>query len=28
MATDAGVPLVVGHETSATYQFFVTSREW
>jgi len=22
MATDAGVPLVVGHETSATYQFF------
>jgi D-serine deaminase-like pyridoxal phosphate-dependent protein len=22
MATDAGVPLVVGHETSSTYQFF------
>jgi D-serine deaminase-like pyridoxal phosphate-dependent protein len=22
MATDAGVPLVVGHETSCTYQFF------
>ena len=22
MATDAGVPLVVGHETTATYQFF------